>query len=257
MLLLNPALIQVDSTLVNTIDTHARSIYRSITFCKKTSSKSLLDAFIDSTNNLTELLSIKNAQMEAETEEEIEIYQLNLNKAIHYIVNEIKNERPFETQVQLFQIFRLISPESHKIHPNRYRDTLVQIGGHLCPDPARIYDLINQLFHNVNQIDHPLIKAIYFHHELIRIHPFVDGNGRITRIAKNWVLMYNLYPPIFIKDEVEKKEYITSLSNSFNVIERDGNVWHPETNQFFEQELTRVELSIQYILEKIKSGEKA
>ncbi len=33
----------------------------------------MLDSFVNSINSLTELLSIKNAQMEAETEEEIEI----------------------------------------------------------------------------------------------------------------------------------------------------------------------------------------
>lgn len=252
MLLLNPNLIQVDSTLINEIDEKAKSIFRSITFCKKTSSKNLLDAFINSTNSLTELLSIKNAQMEAETEEELEVYQFNLNKVILHIVNEIKNERAFESQIQLFQIFRLVSPEAHKLHPNRYRDSLVQIGGHLCPDPKRINDLVAQLFYNFGRIKHPLLKAIYLHHEMIRIHPFVDGNGRITRIAKNWILMYNLYPPIFIKDALEKREYINSLSGSFKAIERNQEKWHIETNNFFQQELNRVVQSIDYILDKLK-----
>jgi len=251
MFLLDPKLINIEQSILNKVDIDAKSIYRTITFCKRTSSKSLLDAFINSTNSLTELLSIKNAQMEAETEDDIEIYRLNLNKAIHFIVNEIKNERPFESQVQLFQVFRLTSPESHEKHPNRYRTTLVQIGEHICPDPERIYNLITQLFYNMESISHPLIKAIYFHHELIRIHPFVDGNGRITRIVKNWILMYNLYPPIFIKDEIEKKEYIKSLSGSFNAIKKNQTEWHSETNNFFLQELNRVTDSIEYILGKI------
>jgi Fic family protein len=256
MILLNPNLIQIDSALVNEIEDKAKSIFRSITFCKKTSSKNLLDAFINSTNSLTELLSIKNAQMEAETEDDLKVYQRNLNKVILFIINEIKNERPFESQIQLFHIFRLVSPEAHKLHPNRYRDRLVQIGGHLCPEPERISDLVTNLFFNMEQIQHPLIKAIYLHHEMIRIHPFVDGNGRITRIAKNWILMYNLYPPIFIKDEIEKKEYIESLSNSFKAIERNQEEWHTETSKFFQQELNRVILSINYILEKIKTESK-
>lgn len=256
MNLLNPNLIQIDSDLIYEIEEKSKSIFRSITFCKKTSSKNLLDSFINSTNSLTELLSIKNAQMEAETEEDIKIYQRNLNKVILYIVNEIKNERPFDSQIQLFQIFRLVSPEAHKLHPNRFRDRLVQIGGHLCPEPERITGLVGNLFYNMEQIKNPLIKAIYLHHEMIRIHPFVDGNGRITRIAKNWILMYNLYPPIFIKDEIEKKEYIKSLSGSFKAIETNQEVWHIETNKFFEQELNRVILSITYILDKIKTESK-
>ncbi len=251
MILLNPNLIQIDSTLLNEIEDKSKSIFRSITFSKKKSSKNLLDSFINSTNSLTELLSIKNAQMEAENEHELKVYQRNLNKVILYVVNEIKNERHFESQIQLFQIFRIVSPEAHKLHPNRYRDRLVQIGAHLCPEPERISGLVSNLFYNMEQIKHPLIKAIYLHHEMIRIHPFVDGNGRITRIAKNWILMYNLYPPIFIKDEIEKKEYIKSLSTSFIAIEKNQEVWHSETNKFFQQELNRVILSINYILDKI------
>jgi Fic family protein len=78
------------------------------------------------------------------------------------------------------------------------------------------------------------------HHELIRIHPFVDGNGRVTRIAKNWILMYNMYPPIFINDAVEKKEYIDTLSKSFSELNKNCTVWNEFTYLFFEQELDRL-----------------
>ena len=252
MLLIPTEIINIDQSILNDIDNKSKSIYRAITFCKKTSSKALLDGFVKSTNSLTELLSIKNAQMEAETEEELTVYQRNLNKTILYVVNEIKNDITLTSQIQLFQIFRLISPESHILHPNKYRSSLVQIGGYLCPNPEELNSLVSQLFYNLESISHPLIKAIYLHHELIRIHPFIDGNGRTVRIAKNWILMYNLYPPIFIKDNVEKKEYITALSESFRSVERNNSVWSQETNLFFNQELSRVSKSIEYILDEIK-----
>jgi len=250
--LIHPNSIKIDPSILNKIDTESKSIYRAITFCKKTSSKALLDSFVNSTNSLTQLLSIKNAQMEAETEEELKVYQKNLNKTIIYVANEIKNEIDLTSQVQLFQLFRLISPESHKLHPNQYRRTLVQIGGYICPSPEHLNNLVAQLFYNLDQISHPLIKAIYLHHELIRIHPFIDGNGRTTRIAKNWILMFNLYPPIFIKDNIEKKEYINSLSQSFKTLEKNNSVWNQDTNLFFDQELKRVSNSIQYILKEIR-----
>jgi len=250
--LIHPDTIKIDSSILNKIDIESKSIYRAITFCKKTSSKALLDSFVNSTNSLTQLLSIKNAQMEAETEEELKLYQKNLNKTIIYVANEIKNEINLTSQVQLFQLFRLISPESHKLHPNQYRRTLVQIGAFICPNPENLNTLVNQLFYNLNHISHPLVKAIYLHHELVRIHPFVDGNGRTSRIAKNWILMFNLYPPIFIKDKIEKKEYISSLSQSFKTLERNDSAWNENTNLFFNQELKRVSNSIQYILEEIR-----
>jgi fido (protein-threonine AMPylation protein) len=252
MLLIPTDNIEIQQSVLDDIDNKSKSIYRAITFCKKTSSKSLLDSFVNSTNSLTELLSIKNAQMEAETEEEIEVYQRNLNKTILFVVNEIKNGISINSQVQLFQIFRLISPESHKLHPNQYRRSLVQIGRYICPNPERLNGLVTQLFSNLESISHPLVKAIYLHHELIRIHPFIDGNGRTTRIAKNWILMYNLYPPIFIKDEFEKKEYINTLSKSFSSLEKNNSCWNQDTNQFFQQELNRVSQSIEFILNEIK-----
>ena len=252
--LIAPNLIQVDQTTLDQIERESKSIYRAITFCKKTSSKALLDNFVNSTNSLTELLSIKNAQMEAETQEELEVYHTNLKKTIIYVVSEIKNEIDFTSQIQLFQLFRLISPESHHLHPNQYRNKLVQIGSYLCPNPEEINSLMTQLFYNLNQISNPLLKAIYFHHELIRIHPFIDGNGRTTRIAKNWILMFNLYPPIFIRDEIEKTEYIASLSNSFKTLQKNKTKWNNETNLFFQQELNRISNSINFILDEIKSS---
>lgn len=252
MLLIPTDNIKIEQSVLDDIDNKSKSIYRAITFCKKTSSKALLDSFVNSTNSLTELLSIKNAQMEAETEEEIKVYQRNLNKTILFVVNEIKNGFNISSQVQLFQLFRLISPESHKLHPNQYRRSIVQIGRYICPNPEKLNGLVTQLFSNLESISHPLVRAIYLHHELIRIHPFIDGNGRTTRIAKNWILMYNLYPPIFIKDEFEKKEYIETLGKSFKSLEKNNHIWNQDTNLFFEQELNRVSKSIDFILNEIR-----
>jgi len=190
--------------------------------------------------------------MEASSEEEVILYHKNLKKVILFVLNEIKNETPFDNQVQLFQIFRLVSPESHSEHPNKFRNKLVQIGSFICPEPNSISSLTADVFNNMKRISSPLLRAIYLHHELIRVHPFIDGNGRTIRIAKNWILMYNLYPPIFIKNSDEKKSYIEKLSGSFRAIENNNQVWHEETKDFFMQELTRVSYSIQFILNKIK-----
>jgi len=94
----------------------------------------------------------------------------------------------------------------------------------------------------MQSISNPIIRAIYFHHELIRIHPFVDGNGRVTRVAKNWMLMYELYPPIFINNSSQKKEYIASLANSFRELD-NTNEWNDFTSQFFDLELDRLLLN--------------
>jgi Fic family protein len=100
-------------------------------------------------------------------------------------------------------------------------------------------------------ITNPIIKAIYFHHELIRIHPFADGNGRVTRIAKNWMLMYDLYPPIFINDAPQKKEYVTTLSQSFKELDTTPKKWNEHTATFFELELDRLVVNATLLYETV------
>ncbi|MFT5891825.1 MAG: Fic family protein [Dokdonia sp.] len=251
MLLLPIPIPTIDPLKIKQIDIEIRAIYRLITFSRKHEADDLLDSFLSSTQNLKELLSIKNAQMEAQSEEEAAAYVINLNKALYFITDEINANKTFTNQLQLFQLFRLTSPESHELHPNKYRNTDVQIGSILCPEPKQVPSLVNELFHKLSFIENPILRAIYFHHELIRIHPFSDGNGRTTRIAKNWMLMYDLYPPIFIRDEEEKKEYITTLSASFNALHKDPNHWGVHTINFFKQEIHRIYSNTNLMYNKI------
>ncbi len=178
--------------------------------------------------------------MEAQNEEEAEEYLKNLKISLDFVIEEILLHNNFEKELQLFQLLRLVSPETNAIHPNRYRQTLVQVGAHICPEKEAVARLVSELFYQMQFIKKPIIKAIYFHHELIRIHPFADGNGRISRVAKNWMLMYDLYPPIFINDAPQKKEYISTLSKSFRELNNLPKKWNEHTENFFEQELDRL-----------------
>lgn len=217
-----------------------KSIYRLIIYSRHHSDDDLLDAYLNGISSLKELTGIKNAQMEAQNDEEAEEYLENLKISLDFVVEEIIADHNFKTEIQLFQLFRRVSPETYAMHPNRYRQTLVQVGGHICPDTAIVPHLVSELFHRLTSISNPVIRAIYFHHEMIRIHPFADGNGRVTRIAKNWMLMYDLYPPIFINDVIQKKEYIKTLSRSFKGLTHSPNESNDFTSQFFEQELDRL-----------------
>ncbi len=232
--------IVINQGKLNEINRIVKSIYRLIIYSRFHLDDDLLDIYMEGMHNLKELLSIKNAQMEAQNEEEVAEYLKNLKLSLDFVIGEIIVHNNFEKEIQLFQLLRLISPETNSVHPNSYRKTTVQIGAHICPEPNKVGSLVSELFYKLETIKTPIIKAIYFHHELIRIHPFVDGNGRITRIAKNWILMYDLYPPIFINDVHEKKEYITTLGKSFKALDKNPKTWNEQTAQFFEQELDRL-----------------
>jgi Fic family protein len=251
MELLPVEIIEINQKKIDEIDNVIKSIYRLIIYSRHHLDDDLLDIYLDGVNNLKELLSIKNAQMEAQNEEEAKEYLQNLKVSLDFVIEEIILHTNFEKEVQLFQLLRLVSPETNAIHPNRYRQTLVQIGAHICPEPTVVPQLVSELFYNIQSISNPIIRAIYFHHELIRIHPFVDGNGRVTRIAKNWMLMYDLYPPIFINDAPQKKEYIATLANSFKGLMNHPNKWNDYTEQFFEQELDRLLINASLLYESI------
>jgi Fic family protein len=251
MELLPIEVIQVNQDKVNQIDNIVKSIYRLIIYSRHHLDDDLLDTYLVEMHNLKELVGIKNAQMEAQNEEEATEYLENLKVSLDFVLEELVLHCDFEKELQLFQLLRLVSPETNAIHPNRYRHTLVQIGGHVCPEARLVPKLVNELFFKLESITNPIIRAIYFHHELIRIHPFVDGNGRVTRIAKNWMLMYHLYPPIFINDASQKKEYINTLANSFRRLTNEPDKWNEYTAQFFEQELDRLLKNASLLYESI------
>jgi len=240
MELLPVELIRFNQKKIDEIDDLTKSIYRLIIFSRLHYADDLLDSYMTGMNDMKALLSIKNAQMEAQTEEEAARYLSHLKIALNLVFEEISLHHRFHREVQLFQLFRLISPETNAIHPNRYRDTLVQVGGHLGPEPGRVPQLVSDLFSNLESIPNTIIRAIYFHHELVRIHPFVDGNGRVARIAKNWILMFDLYPPIFINDVSQKMEYLSVLGRSFKELLSHPGQWNRHTEAFFNQELDRL-----------------
>ena len=243
--------IKINQTKINKIDHLVKSIYRLIIYSRHHLDADLLDTYLTSVQELQELLSLKNAQMEAQNEQEAKGYLKNLKVSLNFVIEEITMHNNFEKEVQLFQLLRLVSPETNAIHPNRYRQTLVQIGAHICPAKELVPRLVSELFYQMQFITNPIIKAIYFHHELIRIHPFVDGNGRVTRIAKNWMLMFDLYPPVFINDAPQKNEYIATLSKSFRELDNSPKKWNEHIETFFEQELNRLEVNATLLYETV------
>lgn len=61
------------------------------------------------------------------------------------------------------------------------------------PPPGRCSKLVEEL---VSWVDtkkkvHPILRSAIFHHQLVTIHPFSDGNGRLARAVSLWVLYKN------------------------------------------------------------------
>jgi len=57
---------------------------------------------------------------------------------------------------------------------------------------------------------HPIVLSAIFHHKFERIHPFMDGNGRVGRMLLNFVLLNSNCPPLIVHKK-KRENYLRVL----------------------------------------------
>lgn len=113
-------------------------------------------------------------------------------------------------------ILRGIIPEE----AGRYRKVQVMIQGssHMPPQPLLVQQEMEEYFiwyeMNKNKL-HPVILAAEMHERLVTIHPFIDGNGRTSRLIMNLILIQKGYLIANIKGDYENRmRYYQSLETA-------------------------------------------
>ena len=85
------------------------------------------------------------------------------------------------------------------------RRTQVYVGDYIPPHPSHIDLLMQKFIEWLNSPEnrdlHPIRFAALAHYKLVYIHPFVDGNGRTSRLLMNLILMQSGYPPVIIRKQ--------------------------------------------------------
>ncbi|MDQ7031760.1 MAG: Fic family protein, partial [Desulfonauticus sp.] len=84
------------------------------------------------------------------------------------------------------------------------------------PSPVEVCPMLTEFFkwYKKNKDNlHPVEVAALVHLKLVTIHPFGDGNGRITRLVMNFVLNRKKYPLFDIPYE-NRNSYYNSLERS-------------------------------------------
>jgi Fic family protein len=67
-------------------------------------------------------------------------------------------------------------------------------------------------YENQKRTMHPVILAAEMHERLVSIHPFVDGNGRTSRLVMNLILQKHGYTIANLKgDYASRMEYYKAL----------------------------------------------
>ena len=104
--------------------------------------------------------------------------------------------------------------EYKKTRPNSVKTVTGEIFEYATPEetPSLMTDLINWYNEEENRQQMPPIAlATLFHYRFIRIHPFEDGNGRVSRLLVNYILCRHGYPMLVVKS-ADKENYLTALN---------------------------------------------
>jgi len=112
------------------------------------------------------------------------------------------------------QTRKKILPGQYKTSPNSVVLQNGEIFEYSSPadTPLKMQELVQ--WYNENSItEHPLLLASLLHYRFVRIHPFDDGNGRVSRLLMNYVLLKNHLPMVVIKSD-EKKAYLNALNKA-------------------------------------------
>lgn len=99
-----------------------------------------------------------------------------------------------------------VHPEAGKI---RTRQNIV--GNYLPPKPEKVpaeLDKFFEWFRQAEKILHPFELAGLVHLKIARIHPFMDGNGRLSRLLMNHILFKSNYPLLNIYNSEKMLYYL-------------------------------------------------
>lgn len=141
---------------------------------------------------------------------------INHKEAIDYVEAMVQNQNALsEWQIKSIHQLVLKNIDSHNAGQYRHENVVIAGAEHLPPNyfkvPEAMTNLIKQYQANANL--HPVELAARLHVDFVGIHPFVDGNGRTSRLLMNFELMRHGYLPIIIPVE-QRLSYYQALDTA-------------------------------------------
>ena len=135
----------------------------------------------------------------------------NHENAINHLYSIINADYTLKS-IDVLSLHGLVLRSIEDDFAGRIRTAGVRITGanFIPPNATKVSDLLDELidFVNTNPLNlNDIELATVFHHKLVWIHPFFDGNGRTVRLAMNLLLMRKGFPPAIILKNDRKKYY--------------------------------------------------
>ena len=134
---------------------------------------------------------------------------INHHEAIAYIKDLMQKNMPINER-ELLTVHNLILRGIHPEDAGHYRKVQVMIQGssHKPPQPSLVTKEMEDYFiwYETNKISlHPIVLAAEMHERLVTIHPFIDGNGRTSRLVMNLILLQHGYIIANIKGDYDSR----------------------------------------------------
>lgn len=132
-----------------------------------------------------------------------EIYEVvNHNRAFDYVKKCIADGKQLDENI-VKDIHALLM--DNILAGGIYRSVEVRISGakHKPPVPNEMYGQIKKFYADMKagNVENVIEFAAWTHAEFVKIHPFVDGNGRTSRMLMNYQLMAAGFLPVSIAKE--------------------------------------------------------
>jgi len=144
---------------------------------------------------------------------------INHQEAIAYIKH-LMEKKTIINEREVLSIHNLILRGIHPEDAGRYRKVQVMIKGstYMPPQPYMVAKDMEDFFiwyeTHKNSL-HPVVLAAEMHERLVTIHPFIDGNGRTSRLIMNLILLQHGYVIANIKGDYENRmQYYQSLETA-------------------------------------------
>ena len=168
-------------------------------------------------NSSLTLRETERILLELQTIRRISVRELfeakNLAKVTEYLCSKPQQDLNEDAILPLHNML-LSNIDDHIAGRFRQRNEYVRVGTHLAPAPEHVEALLEALLEDYasSHERYFLDNIARFHLEFERIHPFVDGNGRIGRVLINWQLAKLGYPPIIIRNKGKHNDYYPVFS---------------------------------------------
>lgn len=145
---------------------------------------------------------------------------INHAEAVDYIKDIAQKDISIDERT-IKEIHSIILHSINRENAGKYRTVPVMITGsrHTPPQPylleKQMEDFIIEFRRKEQEGVHSVLIAAYLHNEFVRIHPFIDGNGRTARLLMNLYLLQHGYTLVTLKsDNDQKLRYYKALEKS-------------------------------------------